>query len=49
MIRVRLLQFIARRFWDAGDLIREGGKRSSLAFIRFGDRAWQASDKARKS
>ena len=49
MIRVCLLQFTARRFWDASDIARLFGKRLSNALCRAGDRAWKAADKARKS
>ena len=49
VIRVRFLQFTARRFWDASDIARLFGKRLSNALCRAGDRAWQAADKARKS
>jgi hypothetical protein len=47
MTRVRLLQFTARRLWDASDIARLFGKRLSNALVRAGDRAWRASDRAR--
>jgi hypothetical protein len=47
MIRVRLLQFTARRLWDASDIARLFGKRLSNALVRAGDCAWQVSDRAR--
>ena len=49
VIRIRILQFTARRFWDASDIARNVSKRISNALMRAGDRAWQAADKARKS
>lgn len=49
VIRVRILQFTARRFWEASDIAGLFGKRLSNALMRAGDRAWQASDRARKS
>ena len=49
MIRIRILQFTARRFWDASDIVRRFAVRLSNALCRAGDRAWQASDRARKS
>ena len=48
MIRIRFLQFTARRFWDASDIVRRFAVRLSNALCRAGDRAWQAADKARQ-
>ena len=48
-ISLRILQFTARQCWSASDIARTVSKRISNALMRAGDRAWAASDKARKS